>query len=241
MTIQEMHYDFEVKFNQLSEGVNQYFTPAQKDWLLNRAQDIVIQKRIGLNNNRKQGLEMTQQRIEDLKKLHVRYPEQPLLTPIEHDDNVFEVDLGTLAYEYLHYIRATVNVEIDNCSYSGVVKIIQSDDIGFALADPFNKSSKEEVLANFGRNSGGGNSSLYLYPDVDTVVKSLKLEYLKKPKFMSIGGYQDLQGTLLSETQCELSDHMHPQIVDQAVELASRSVQDPNIYGFAQQGLLQQE
>lgn len=243
MTIQEMHYDFELKFNQLGNQVNQYFNKAQVDWLLNRAQDIIIQKRLGENNNSRTSYEQIQKRTEDLKELHVRYPEQPTITPVLHDDeHIYEIDLDNLKRSYLYYLRGSATQSDDNCEYKKCKIIItQSDDLSFSLDDPYTQSNEEEILGNFARSSNGQGSSLYLYPRIDLTIESVKLEYLKQPNRMYEGSYTYIDGTTKEATHCELSSHMHPQVVDQAVELAARIMTDPNNYQFAVQGLLQQE
>lgn len=241
MTIQEMHYDFHLKFNQLGNNINQYFEAGQVDWLLNRAQDMIIQKRLGMNNNSKTSYEEIQKRTEDLKELHVRYPEQPLIAPVEVEDGIYEIDLDSLKRPYLYYLRCSATQEVGLCEYFSTVIIIQSDDLSFSLKDPFTKSTEDEIIGNFARSSDGQGSSLYLYPQVGYTVKDVKLEYLKEPNRMHYGGYAYIDGQSYEVTHCELSDHMHPQIVDQAVELAARIMTDPNNYQHAVQGLLQQE
>lgn len=241
MTIQEMHYDFQLKFNQLGNNINQYFEVGQVDWLLNRAQDIIIQKRIGPNNNLKASYEEIQKRTEDLKELHVRYPEQPLINPSEVEDGIYEIDLDNLVKPWLYYLRCSAQQEVELCEYTAKVIIIQSDDLSFSLSDPFTKSTEDEIVGNFARSSNGQGSSLYLYPVIGYVVKDVKLEYLKQPNRMHYGGYTYIDGNTYDTTHCELSVHMHPQIVDQAVELAARIMTDPNNYNFAVQGLLQQD
>jgi hypothetical protein len=243
MTIQEMHYDFQFKFNQLGNQVNQYFNKAQIDWMLNRAQDMIIQKRLGENNLSRTSYEQIQKRTEDLKDLHVRYPEQPFITPIHHDEeHIYEVDLDNLKHPYLYYLRAMSTQSDGKCEYKNAkVIIVQSDDMSFSLDDPFMQSNETEILGNFGRSSDSQGSSLYLFPRTDLTLSSFKIEYLKQPKRMYEGSYEYIDGTSGEAVHCELSAHMHPQIVDQAVELAARIMTDPNAYQFATQGLLQQE
>jgi len=243
MTIQEMHYDFTFKFNQLGNQVNQYFNVAQVDWLLNRAQDIIIQKRLGENNNYRASYEQIQKRTEDLKQLHVRYPEQPSIIPVYHDDeHIYEVDLDNLKQPYLYYLRAHGTQTDGKCTYKkAVIVVIQSDDLGFSLDDPFTQSNEKEIIGNFGRSSDGQGSSLYLYPRTDLTISDFYLEYLKQPKRMYEGSYEYINGESGGSQDCELSNHMHPQIVDQAVELAARIMTDPNTYQIHAQGLLQQD
>jgi len=106
------------------------------------------------------------------------------------------------------------------------MKFIQHDDLDFASKDPFNKSSKDAVLFNFGRSSNGTGSSIYLYPDTLTLGK-LRLDYIKKPKRMYSGGYQYIDGTTPAVQECELPTQVHSQVVDIAVEIASGIIEHP--------------
>ena len=42
MTPLEFHYDFEILADEIEALANKSFNPAEKDWLLNRAQDQLV-------------------------------------------------------------------------------------------------------------------------------------------------------------------------------------------------------
>lgn len=117
----------------------------------------------------------------------------------------------------------------DDCVKWASLKQVQHDDLSEALLDPFNNSTTGTVLFNFGRSSDQTSSSagsIYFYPTTD--LGKIRLTYIKKPARMTIGGYTYLDGVTYPEQQCELSEHIHTEIVDQAVLIAAGIVQHPN-------------
>lgn len=228
MTIQEMHYDYDVKIDKVASSGKANFTLAEKDWLLNRAVEMFIKQRYGINNPHKTGFEGTQKRVDDLKSLVIKYPLQPSLTPTFLDGNIYEVRLDQLEYPYWFLIRGTAEIVYDDCTQSASLKFIQHDDLNHALRDPFNKSSREEILFNFGRSSTDPTKdSIYLYPG-DQVIGNIQLEYIKQPAKLNFGGYVYIDGLAYPQQDCDLPEHTHSEIVDLAVQLAAGIIEDPN-------------
>jgi len=109
---------------------------------------------------------------------------------------------------------------------------VQHDDLNDLLEDPFNAPSMSSVPFNFGRSTDVDGSSLYIYPGNLDITK-VRLEYLKQPQKMSIGGYTYLDGTASVRTECEMPNHVKREIVDRAVALAKAYAEDPNGYPLA--------
>ena len=178
---------------------------------------------------------MDQVRIDDLKTLLVKYPEQVGLSLTYHaDEHIYELDLSTLTHTYYHFVRGFVNATDGDCIYRASLIPIQHSDINNALKDPFNKSTIDEILYNFGRSSDGASSSIYLYPDVSMTLGTIFVEYIKKPRKINLGGYTYIDGTNPTASQCEFPEHVHPQIVDEAVKLASGIMNNPQLYQVMQ-------
>lgn len=227
MTIQELHFDFKFKKDKVDTLTKQDFNVAEVDWLLNESQDLVVRRKMGINNNFNKGFENSQKRIDDLKTLHVKFPVQPGIVPTLVS-GVYEVDLADLEYDYYYLTRAYADVNDGTCVTRALVKIVQNDDLTEILRDPFSKPYMYEIPANFGKSTGDGTKgSIYLYPGVYTI-DNVFLEYIKKPQRMSFGDYTYIDGEPSVLTECELPEHLHPELVTQAVELASLIVNDPN-------------
>lgn len=177
---------------------------------------------------------MDQKRIEDLSTLVVRFPEEGNLPLIYHDDmHIYEFPLSNLKHEYLMFLRGTIQVTTDNCPATAEVKLTQTDDIFDAMLDPFSKSNSKKIISNIGRSTTDSNttgSSLFLYPSVGDILSEFKIEYLKYPRKVNLGTYTYIDGVQYPETNSELPNHLHSQVVDQAVLMASAFTQDQNLY-----------
>jgi len=72
MDITEMHLNIDLELNKLNSNLYEIILPQEKDYFLNRAQERFIKQRYGaLSNPKRQGFEMSQKRIDDLRNLLV--------------------------------------------------------------------------------------------------------------------------------------------------------------------------
>lgn len=72
MDITEMHLNIDLELNKLNSNLYEIILPQEKDYFLNRAQERFIKTRYSsLSNPKKQGFEMSQKRIDDLRNLLV--------------------------------------------------------------------------------------------------------------------------------------------------------------------------
>lgn len=225
MTVEEMHYDFLFKMDRVHSQSKEDFNVVEIDWLLNEAQNVYIKRHYSGLGGKLSAFEEDQKRIDDLKNLVIKFPLQPGITPIQHNPTLYEVALNQLNYSYLFLIRGTVQVIQPNCESVASIRIVQHDDLNYSLRDPFNNSSQEEVLANFGRATTQG-ASLYLYPS--TPIGQVFLEYIKYPDKISMGGYTYIDGTIYPQQGSELSEHCHQEIVDIATEISSGIIENPS-------------
>ena len=184
MNIKAMHYDFDIKIDKVDNLSKSDFNVAEKDWLLNEAQLVIIKNRYGIRNNDRIGFEGNQKRIDDLSSLVIKFPNQPIITPIEHNNGTLEIDLASLAFPYLFLIRSFA--QVDGCSTGVSLRFIQHDDLNYLLEDPFNSPSVLEIPYNLGRSSNTvGGTSIYIYPG-NVVVTGVYLEYIKFPNRINL-------------------------------------------------------
>lgn len=242
MTALEMKYEFLLKADEIGILSNKSFTDAEIDWLLNDAQLELIRTRLNQNNARGKGLEEDQKRMEDIKNIVIRYSEQPEVVLTYHPDvHTYELDLGALTYRYYYFLSGRVTQHKNNCNYNAVMRRIRSHNFEDSLKDPFNTSSEEEVLINFGRNSQGNGSAIYLYPSPNYTLSTARISYIKYPKRIHQGTYINLDNTAVPATDCELAEIVHPEIVNIAVQKASMIMKDPMLLQSFQAQVLQQE
>lgn len=223
-----MHYDFNNKMDRVSTLSNPDFNRAEVDWFLNEAHLLFAKRAFSPDHkDRQRGFEVMQKSIDEIAPLSIKYPVQPAIALTQHT-NMYEADLSNLAYDLLYFIRGEVDATSSNCVSRVPLKFVQSDDISEALKDPFNKSSLDYILYTVGRSSTGSGESLYLYPGTLTL-GDFYPEYIKYPRKVYYGGYTYIDGTVTVQTNSELPESTHPEIVDIAVALAAANVQSPEL------------
>lgn len=230
MTPWDFQYDWRLLADEIESLANKSFKSAEVDWFLNRGQDQLVRSFTNENNPRRQGFEMDQKRIEDLKGILVKYPEQPAIAPTEIEPGLYELALDDLVHPYLYYVRGQVTAVEGNCSTKARLIPVQHNDLNDALVDPFTRPTTDEILITFGRSSDGSGQSIYLYSSEGASLTQVFLEYLKVPNRIYQGTYNDIDGNLIPESNTDLSEGLHPQIVNRAVQIAAGVMKDQALY-----------
>lgn len=113
-----------------------------------------------------------------------------------------------------HYNRNGINYNVNNgrriptnATVSGIYfnRYSQSDDIYKLLDDPFNKTKHNKPISDI------NNNKLNIYTDDTFIVSDVILNYLRKPKEISL------------QQGCEIPESFHEEIIEQAVGLFSRT------------------
>lgn len=244
MQIELLHQEVKRKRDKIDSQSRVDLTDAEIDAALNEAIIKWTRTRYNGNNAKREGFEVTQQRIDDLSTLVIKAPDrQPLLSPdyTNTGNGIYRFDLSNLAFPYMHYLRATALVY--GCDVPYRVEIVQHDDLTYKLKDEFNKPSSKwrRVLGTFGRSDTSQERSLYIYTNGDFEVTGLYLDYLKQPNEVSLGTYNDIDGNATAKTECDLPDSVHDQIVDLAVKLLSDINEDIVMSQLTSAQLIQNE
>jgi len=237
MTIVEQHYDFKLKIDKVDSQSREDFNVAEIDWLINEARNVAVKRRHRL------GFELNQKRVDDLSTIHIKHPLQPDLALTDLGDGVYELPLASLAFDYLFFTRGEVEVIDANCDPNPRIglRAIQNDDLDFTLDDPFNEASKLNLIPyNFGRSSAGTGRSMYIYAGTLTLGIA-RLEYLKVPQKTYFGGYTYIDGSTPAQTNSELPEHMHSEVVDIAVQIAAGIIEHPTYVQLKSQKVFEQE
>lgn len=215
MTVTEILYDFDLKFDRIASQSKADINIAEKIWLLNEAVYVLLKQRYGVVPGGI-GFEGSQKRIDDLSPIHIKFPLQPALVPVNLD-GIYEVNLSTLKFPYLFLTR--VYAKVNGCTAEVPLSPVENDDMSDARKNPF--ITKDDFIPiNLGRSSTGTNSSIYIYPSSD-VVDTVYIEYLKHPDKIHSGNYVYIDGVTYPESNTDLPEHLHSKIVDVAVEIAA--------------------
>lgn len=236
MNVQEMHYDFKIKFNKLDSNDYRDFQIPEIDWLLNEAQELFLKQRYGINNTSQKGFEGNQKRIDDLRNLVMKNISLPG-TQVISDPVSYE---ATLPSDYIFAIRVQAIANNATCGDKTLIcKPTQHDDLSNCLLDPNYKPSYEWgempiVYGTLSANTADANR-IFGYTDGSFSVVSFTLDYLREPKRIAFpsgvpGGqyiYPDGVTTVTTDQDCELPEHAHREIVDIAVLISAGDINHP--------------
>ena len=117
MSVQELHYDFNLMADKIGGNDRRSFSLPEVDWLLNRAQSALLNQQVDV-------FELNSKRIHDLMALHVKQPLQPGVVATLHTDRiqtlnglvyVYEVPVNSLAYSYFSFTKIAATTIKNNC------------------------------------------------------------------------------------------------------------------------------
>ena len=226
MTVAQMHSEFKIGIDKVDSLSAPNFLVTEIDLFLNNAQEQFVEQRAGKNNFKREGLEETQKRVDDLKNIIKNYESVTFTNNSASKPNGVFVDLPA---DYRHAIEEEVSVSYIDCN--GVAAIGRPDVTPtthdrynrLVKKDPFNKPDKTEVhrLA-YGVQAGSETFEL-ITASTDTVT-NYYLRYLKEPVTIAYG----TQYTPVAlDVDCELSNHTHREIIALAVKNALEDIQSP--------------
>ncbi len=214
MTVQDMHYDFKMKFNKIDSQKNRNLRIQEIDWILNEAEQIFVKTVAYPRMFTHLGFEVNQRSIEDIRMVIT-----PETISVENNIVIFPSD-----YEY--FLKGVPIISKGKCKEKKAKFIpVQYDDL--AENSDYYKSSFEwrEVIGNFSKEG------IQLLVE-DFNVDKFKLTYIKKrpyicfPSGTTAQQYNLPSGTTLVQDQdCVLAEITHSEIVDIAVMLASGKIQ----------------
>lgn len=224
--IREIHYAFDLHLDRIASQSKPDLNVAEKDWLLNEAQLLLIKKFFQpASAPKNQGFETSERRTQDLSTLVVKYPIQPAIVPTNLD-GVSEVPLNSLSYPFLFLVSAQANIVLNECAYKVPLKFQQHDDLTEILRDPFNSPSLEALPYNVGMSTLNQAQSIYIYPGNATIT-NVEISYVRRPKRVSFGTYQYIDGIVYPQQSLEVPFHLRQEVVDLACQLAGLATDNP--------------
>ncbi len=233
MTVTQMHQAFRFGMDKLDNVNYPNFLPEEIDLLLNQAQERFVKQRYGITNPKRTSFEETQKRTEDLKELvrHVNItPTAPALDNITPNSRFV-----TLPNDHWFVIQERVVQVCDKCNSTPLytetiprlsprpplvvqvdgmyaeVRPIQHHEVDKVLKDAFKAPDYDKVLRLM------EDGRVELIPSSVCTPTVYRLRYLKKPATISI--------TSNPTVDCELSQHTHQEIVDEAIKIALEGIE----------------
>lgn len=245
MTIREMHYNIRQKMDKLASFANDNINPAQIDWYINMAVRIEVDARLGINNINRQGLEVTQKRVDDLREIHVKSPSaiQPAIVPTVAGDlygDFYEVPFDDFSRPYLQLTGLRCKISKSGCSDKVIgLTVTKENELDFVLTDPNYGPDYKWGKGYFTEGEsldGGSEGSIFIYTGDAYTVSEVYPTYYRKPVEVFFGGYNSLNGAYLAAdtpVDCELV-RIHDQICNRAIELMTVDIQDPELAQLAE-------
>lgn len=227
-----MHNEFLIGLDKSNSLEYPDYLPEEIDVLLNMAQEAIIKQRFTGNNFKRESVEETEKRIQDLRELVVNYT---LLVPFAATaDNKPNGRFVDLPDDFWFMLNEEVTINITDCNNNVLQKRIgvrsmshdrynvtvrcpftaPSDEVAFKL--PYTNNQVEIII---GGNNVGTSSDITYH-----------LRYIKAPVEMNYYTPQD----------CELAPHMHREIVAYAVTLALENIESQR-YGTQNNEILRNE
>lgn len=212
MTVTELHTAFKIGMDKIDSLNYPDFSTTEIDFLLNQAVERTVKQRYGLNNFKRQSFEETQKRTEDLKELTrnaVLTPAATAATNISSD-----AQFVTLPADHWFIIQERVEVMHPDCKGNWTkttadVIPIQHNEFNKAVKSPFKKPNEGKVLRLMYENQSE------LIHEPGHVLGNYLLRYIKKPVAISFS----------NNVTCELSDHIHQEVVDEAIKIALEGIE----------------
>jgi len=218
MTITEFHTEVKARLDKMDSLQLPNLLTSEIDLFLNQAQDRTVKQRYGLSNPKRQGYEETQKRTDDLKAITRTAVLAPLPASVDNIDS--NARFFTLPADYWFIVQERVNItypcgDVDETT-DVEVRPIEHNEFTKSIYDPFKKPNKRKVLRLM-----ENNQSEIIYAPGATL-NSYKIRYIKKPIRMSYTG----------GVTCELSDHLHSEIVDECVKVILENIESIRLKTF---------
>lgn len=246
MTIADMHQLYKILMNKADTINYPNFEPEEIDVIFNNEQFKIIEQRAYGNNHKKESVEETQKRVDDLRNITLNYTLAitPASVPISTNkpNSVFVA----LPSDYRHSLEEECTVWYTDCNGDGyaeylvdlaaaiaagtpspgasttpqkVVPVmpITHDRYNKIIRDPFNKPYEDLIL----RLPYQGNQ-FELVGDATLSIISYSMRYLRTPASMRYG---TTYATPTTDVQCELAEHLHREIVESAVRSTLENIE----------------
>jgi hypothetical protein len=220
-----MHYRFKIGLDKVDSLSAPNFLPEEIDVFLNDAQDQLIAQKAFNNNTKKEGLEETQKRVDDLKNIITNYNTVTFTTNASNKPNGVFVNLPS---NYRHAIQEEAIVTYTDCNnqtttINAEIIPLSHDRYNRIIRDPFNVPSTE-IVYRLGYEVNLTNEVFELLHAPNTIVSNYILRYIRIPQEIRYGTvYQ----TPTTDLDCELSEHTHREIVALAVKNALEEIESP--------------
>lgn len=225
MPIQDMHEQFLLWYDKQSNFSAPEVTPEEIDIYLNNAQYQFIKILT------EQGLEKSQEWLDYLKNITTRYSVAPQASQPSNKPNGRYVALPATpagAYDYRLALLEEADVSFIDCNVQTTARIpvipATRDEYNKIINNPFKKPWKEEIIRLVVDNN---NFELISFPG--STITTYYLDYLREPAKIQYGSQYSTIPPIPVDVDCELESKAATKIIEIAVDLALKTMNDPRI------------
>ena len=235
MTNLEMSNEFDIHYNSIAGQSAPNIDDYEKSVFFTKAQlEIVKNYYDSLSNRKQKGFETTEKRRKDLKELIVNYKNSiplSLSNGIDINSKFFTIPNNT----FLIIQESAKLSSNNNCINNNIanIKAITHDEYNIQRLNPFKKPD-EDTLWRLDIAKYNNDQIVEIISPYD--IAEYHMRYIKYPRPIIL---KDLDTIFLGENlsidgfntelECELSESIHREILDRAVELALRDYKPQNL------------
>ena len=235
MNLQEFSNEFDIHYNSIAGQSAPNIDDYEKSVFFTKAQlELVKNYYDALSNRKQKGFEATEKRRIDLKELIVNYKNS---IPLSLDSGIdINSKFFTIPNNTFLIIQESAKLSSNNnCINNNIanIKAITHDEYNIQKLNPFKKPD-EDTLWRLDIAKYDNNQIVEIISPYD--IAEYHMRYIKYPKPIIL---KDLTVTFpgenlsidgfTAETQCELNESIHREILDRAVELALRDYKPQNL------------
>lgn len=237
MTTQEFNHEFDIHYNSIAGQSAPNLDAYEKSVFLTKAQLEIIKNYYDPASNRKQkGFEASEKRRQDLKELIKNY------SNTNSFDNSSKIHNTSRFFNVPNDIFVIVNEQVkinsEDCFNNTTIEVkpVTHDEFNKQIKNPF-KSPDSTIAWRLDYSSINENKVVEIISPYN-ISGSLeyKLRYIKYPKPIILENLNTLFPSEnltidgeFNQTECELNESIHREILDRAVELALRDYKPQNL------------
>jgi len=198
-----MHYAIDQGLQKVGSFVYDNFLEEELDHVLNLIQDRFIKRSVFS----KGGFSLTQRHLDDIRNVLV----------VNHQENFdsdasVDAQLTTLPEDYLFMVNIRAEVSSQGADQWVPVRIVELDELYKVQENPFARGNAISPVASI-----TADQVRILQNSERFILKGSRLDYIRQPEKISLPLNQS----------CELAEHTHQEIVDQAVQYILELIESP--------------
>ena len=239
MNTKEFYEEFNILYNNISSNASPGLDKYEISVYLTKSQLELVKEYNGILNKYQKGFDNSDKRRIDLKELIIDYKsENPTTSVNKITNNLYSkfftipTDVFLIKFEKGEYSK-------NDCVFEIPIKPVPLDVFNVDVKNPFKKPDKN-IAWRLDYNSTSGNVVEIIS---DQVISKYHLRYLKYPEpivLTNLATDSEFTGMNLSidgvqiEQTCKLNKEIHREILDRAVELATRDYRENSLQNKVQ-------